>query len=48
MDITEKEEKFYECRYCYQKKMKSKGQTCKICSKLFGKYVLNLNQLGKI
>ena len=48
MDITEKEEKLYECRYCYQKKMKSKGQICTICSKLFGKYVLNLNQLGEI
>ena len=43
-----KEEKLYECRYCYQKKMKSKEQICIICSKLFGKYVLNINQLGEI
>ena len=40
-----KEEKLYECRYCYKKKMKIKGQICTICSKLFGKYVITLGEI---
>ena len=33
-------EKLYECRYCYKKKMKSKGQVCEICRKCFGGHVI--------
>jgi len=40
-----KEEKLYECRYCYKNKMKSKGQICSICHKLFGKYVITLGEI---
>ena len=32
----------FECRYCYKKKMKSEGQICTICNKLFGKYVITI------
>ena len=34
--------KTYECRYCYKTIMKSKGQICAICHKLFGKHVITI------
>ena len=36
--------KTYECRYCYKTIMKSKGQICAICHKLFGKYVITIGE----
>ena len=39
--------KLFECRYCYKKKMKSEGQICTICNKLFGKYVITINEKEK-
>ena len=38
-----KEEKLYECRYCYKKKMTNKGQVCEICHSVFGSFVIELN-----
>ena len=42
-----KEEKLYECRYCYKKKMKHKGQICEICHRVFGGFVIELHEEKK-
>ena len=36
------EQELFECRYCYKKKMKHKGQICEICHSVFGGYVIEL------